>query len=93
MLTRVPVSARFGTTHEVLEWHCPVVLDLFSLPAGDINVTPREGSFTLPKVPGASRSVPSNGRPTGTLPRSGRPQPGPQLPPQTSASGSAWAKL
>ena len=65
----------------MLEWYCSVVLDLSSLPAGDMNVVPREGSFTLPKVPGAAQRTPSNGRPL----------PGPQLPPQTSTSGSAWA--
>ena len=65
----------------VLEWCCHLVLDMSSLPAGDMNVTPREGSFTLPKVPGASQSAPS----------SGRPQPGPQPLLQASTSGSAWA--
>ena len=61
--------------------YCHMVLDLSSLPAGDMNVAPREGSFTLPKVPGASQSAPSNGRP----------QPNPQPLPQASTSGSAWA--
>ena len=65
----------------VLERYCHVVLDLSSLPAGDMNVVPRDGSFTLPKVPGAAQRTPS----------SGRPQPGPQLPPQAATSASAWA--
>ena len=79
--TAFGATVQSACAQAVSEQCCRMVLDLSSLPAGDMNVAPREGSFTLPKVPGAYQSAPSNGRP----------QPIPQPPPQASTSGSAWA--